>query len=230
MAVDDSNTVMLLHCNGPDASTNIKDESDKVWTARDNAQIDTAQSVFGGASLLLDGAGDWIDTPDHADINFGSGNHTTDFRMRWAGLPAAGNAQVTFCQYDAVTDRTLMYLLNTAGTYTWEYLSQSGGVNQVQFARTTTVAIDTWYHIAVTRSGNDWRIFQDGTQVGATETDATALPNLSAVYKFGSQNNDFYHNGWFDEIRVSNVARWTANFTPPTSAYGPPASGSPIFF
>jgi len=29
-----------------------------------------------------------------------------------------------------------------------------------------------------------------------------------------------YFNGKMDEIRISNVARWTANFTPPTIPYG----------
>ena len=28
-------------------------------------------------------------------------------------------------------------------------------------------------------------------------------------------------NGWIDELRVSKgIARWTADFTPPTAAYG----------
>ena len=29
-------------------------------------------------------------------------------------------------------------------------------------------------------------------------------------------------NGWMDECRISKgIARWTANFTPPTEAYSP---------
>ena len=63
--VDDTYTKSLLHFNGSDGSTTITDESGKTWTAYDNAQIDTAQSKFGGASMLLDGVGDYIKTTDY---------------------------------------------------------------------------------------------------------------------------------------------------------------------
>ena len=89
MSLDDSYTVALLHFNGADASTTFIDESGKTWTASGNAQIDTAQSKFGGASGLFDGTGDSITTPDHADFDVGSGDFTVDFWMRqntaWTG-------------------------------------------------------------------------------------------------------------------------------------------------
>jgi hypothetical protein len=52
MAVDDAYTVALLHMNGADTSTTFTDEAGTAWTAAGNAQIDTAQKVFGTASGL----------------------------------------------------------------------------------------------------------------------------------------------------------------------------------
>ena len=79
---NDSNTRVLLHFDGADASTTMTDSNvggaAHVWTAAGNAQIDTAQAQSGGASLLLDGTGDWVSTPDHADFAFGSGDFTID--------------------------------------------------------------------------------------------------------------------------------------------------------
>ena len=63
MAVDDSYTKALLHMDGADGSTTFIDESGKTWTRAGNAQIDTSQYKFGGASGLFDGSGDWVDTP-----------------------------------------------------------------------------------------------------------------------------------------------------------------------
>ena len=77
-------TASFLHLDGNDASTNFRDESGKTWTAASNAQIDTAESKFGGASGLFDRASDVIKTPDHADFTLGSGDFTIDFRMRLA--------------------------------------------------------------------------------------------------------------------------------------------------
>ena len=78
MAVDDAYTKSLLHFDGTDASTTFTDESGKTWTAHGNAQIDTAQSVFGGASGYFDGSGDYITTPDRADFDFDGQQFTSD--------------------------------------------------------------------------------------------------------------------------------------------------------
>ncbi len=56
--------------NGADGSTTFTDSAtggSHTWTAYGNAQIDTAQNKFGGASGLFDGSGDYIDTPDSPD-------------------------------------------------------------------------------------------------------------------------------------------------------------------
>src|SRR5262245_43415513 len=76
---NDSFTKIEHHYNGADASTTILDTnaggSPHTWTANGNAQLDTADFKFGGSSLLLDGTGDFVDTPDHTDFTLG----TSDF-------------------------------------------------------------------------------------------------------------------------------------------------------
>ncbi len=47
------------------------------------------------------------------------------------------------------------------------------------------------------------------------QTDTTGV-----VYLFSDQNGNQQFNGYIDELRISNTARWTANFTPPTIPYG----------
>ena len=82
MAVDDSYTKLLIHCDGADASTTFTDESGKTITTVGNAQVDTAYKVFGTGSLLLDGTGDALTLDDSEDWNFGSGDFTVDFRVK----------------------------------------------------------------------------------------------------------------------------------------------------
>jgi len=50
-------------------STTFTDSSlsPKTITRYGNAQIDTAQSVFGGAAGLFDGSGDYLTIPDSDD-------------------------------------------------------------------------------------------------------------------------------------------------------------------
>ena len=57
-----NNVSLLLRGNGINGSTTIIDESatPKTVTVYGNAQISTAQSKFGGASIYLDGTGDYL--------------------------------------------------------------------------------------------------------------------------------------------------------------------------
>jgi len=83
----------LLHMNGVDGSQSFVDDAvggSHTWTAYGNAQIDTAQSKFGGASGLFDGTGDWIDTPDSDDFDVLSGDFTVDL---WIKRGAFGTVQ-----------------------------------------------------------------------------------------------------------------------------------------
>jgi hypothetical protein len=77
----DAYTVLMLHMDGVDTCTHFLDSelTPKAVTAVGNAQIDTAQSKFGNASALFDGAGDYLSVPDSADWAFGTGAFTIDF-------------------------------------------------------------------------------------------------------------------------------------------------------
>ena len=82
------NVSLLLHCNGSDGSTAFTDSSSNAHsiTASGDAQIDTAQSKFGGASGLFDGAGDWLTCPSHSSLNLQTGDFTLECWIRPSAL------------------------------------------------------------------------------------------------------------------------------------------------
>ena len=90
---------------------------------------------------------------------------------------------------------------------------------------TSTVAGAGEKHIAITRSGNTWRLFING-QIESTATWAGALNNPSAVYAacLGSDTRvgtpRWYVKGYIDEFRITiGTPRYTSNFTPSTVAF-----------
>jgi hypothetical protein len=89
------------------------------------------------------------------------------------------------------------------------------------------LVINTWYHIAVSRSGTNTRLFVNGTQEGSTYSDSTNYLTNTTEMRIG-QNFDAGFpdnvNGYLDEIRVSNTARYTTTFTPATTAFQPDAN------
>jgi hypothetical protein len=101
----------------------------------------------------------------------------------------------------------------------------SGGSAIVDIQNAWNPATATWYHVALVKNGTSgYMAFVDGTQVGTTQTDTSTMPDFAAVLAIWTRTTGSYFAGWMDELRISKgVARWTGNFTPPTSAYAPPS-------
>jgi hypothetical protein len=222
MAVDDTYTKALLHMDGTDASTTFTDESGKTWTAYGTAQIDTAQSKFGGASVLFDGNSDYITTPDHADFAVGSGDFTIDF---WFKKNANGALQCAFCQLNStatLTTASILCYIDKTETNLPSIDVYAGGT--LHGAQSATAITDTnWHHYAGVRNGNTLYLYIDGIEkathdlTGITINDSANVPTIGRPGDYNGQ----YTNGWIDEFRFSKgIARWTANFTPPTQPYG----------
>lgn len=189
-------------------------EGPHAITAVGNASISTTQSKFGGASGYFDGTGDGLTTPDTDDWHFGSGDFTIDFWMYPTAAPTAnhclfGQNISLQCpiQFWFQTDRVLKIYLS------FDNVNWLGGTHS--FA-TSALTLNTWTHIAFVRTGNDFKLFVNGTQAGSTVTNSSSFTNYAAtLYMFYDK-----YAGYADEVRISKgIARWTTNFTAPTSAY-----------
>ncbi len=223
MAVDDSYTKALLHFNGSDGSTTFTDGSGKTWTGAVTAQLDTDQKKFGTASLLLDGDSDYISTPDHADFDVGSGDFTIDCWVRFNAVPGAGVYAILYSQRTTPSSNYAMTLLYS-GDFKWYFCYSTNGTTQINLTgmSTHTPSVNTWYHIACVRNGSNLDIYIDG-QKQTTKTISGTIYNSTATPLIGASNPgapDYFLNGWIDEFRFSKgIARWTANFTPPSEEY-----------
>jgi len=206
------------HFDGSDGATAYTDPIAGAYTFVGTAELDTAQSKFGGASLHLDGDSDYVTLPDSNDWNFGAGDLTIDFWGRFNGLQD--------CRFiDQFEDATHGWDINyDNANHLLTFHSNNGGVSDVSFRCTWTPSVDTWYHIAIVRNGNIWYIFINGISQDLTLTDGSysaTLTDFTGTLYIGALGvPQDYVNGWIDEVRVSKgIARWTENFSPPTSAY-----------
>jgi hypothetical protein len=222
-----TNTVLLLHGDGTNGSTNIVDSSKvagspKTVTAVGNAQISTAiANQFGNTTgvIAFDGTGDYLTAANNASLNFDSGDFTVECWVYLAGLQALNGENQRTCTLVAY---------GTNGTSVAGYqLTVNTTTNQLQFYNTGvstasfTWSLNTWYHVAYTRSSSTNRLFVDGQSL--TLTTNTFVPaqsasdtlRIGAERKYSGYNNDL--NGYIDDLRITKgVARYTSNFTPPT--------------
>lgn len=219
----DANTLLLLHFDGANGSTNIFDSSNynRPVTLYGDAQISTAQSQFGGSAGVWDGTGDGLSVPDAPELNFGTGAFTIDF---WVRLSSTSVVQTLVSKRAAAGGNTSPFhiIYNNTGTRFEFYSTSNGSTNDIANGTSMgTGVINTWAHLAVVRSGNSFYLFKDGTQVGSTITNSSSLYSNSDTVRVGAQGNGTANplNGYMDEVRISNVARWTSNFTPPDAPY-----------
>jgi len=92
----------------------------------------------------------------------------------------------------------------------------------------TTLAANTWYHVAVTYNAatGTGRIFVNG--VAGTAGTVGAM-TTGTTFSLGGLSGYPFFNGQLDEVRLSNSVRYTANFTPPTAAFVADANTIAIF-
>lgn len=222
---------LLLRGNGTNGSTSITDDSlgHKTVSVVGNAKISTAQSKLGGAAMAFDGAGDYVTIPYSADFAFGTGDFTIETFLYKNGNNANSsriwNPNGDF--YDGVNMG-----LDGSGNFA-VYASTSGNSWTHYLPVVAALSNGQWYHLAVVRNGGSLYAFVDGTRYTVT----TAL-GTSALYTDtahtrvigGQAGVDRALNGYIDEFRITKgVARYTANFTPPTQEFpstGPTASAT----
>jgi hypothetical protein len=217
-AIDDSYSKALLHFNGADQSTTFTDESGKTWTPYGSPVIATAQSKFGGASLRLNGSST-VYINYGPDFDLSSGDFTIE---AWVRLDAFDVPQMIFAKdlYGIWLD----YQFYIASATSIGFKSNNGNSSVV--ATVPTMSINTWYHLAAVMHTGTLNIYLNGTSYGSG---SPAMGNHNELYvRIGDSGCDCsFMTGYIDELRISKTARWTNDFTPPTSEYTDGITGTP---
>lgn len=95
-----------------------------------------------------------------------------------------------------------------------------------------TVSTNTQYHVALTYDGSTIRLFLNGTSVATQSATGNIVQQPYENVTVGASQERWPDNhtefgapiGSMDSIRVSNVARYTSNFSTPTAKFTPDAN------
>jgi hypothetical protein len=220
------------------STTNVSNGTNLYWTANSNtgdfsrtqktitavaqAQISTAQSKFGGASAVFDGGDDYLQIGYQSNLRFGTGNFTIE---SWVNPTARSRQYPTIFANQANSTAGAIVLYDRHSLATTKFTVYIYNLNSGALALTSTTSVvnGTWYHLAVVRNGTTIKLYVNGVE----ESSAT-LPadfNIDAGDTTDSYIGrtefglDTSYHGYIDEVRVSNIVRYTANFTPSASAF-----------
>jgi hypothetical protein len=217
-------TTLLLPGNGTNGAQNntFLDASTNNFTITRNGN--TTQGTFSpfsqtGWGNYFDGSGDYLTLASNAALAFGTGDFTFEFWLNISahtttdGRPLGNNTSWAANAWSLHSDHTSY---NEKISFWVNNYSSSA----VMLVSTTTIAVGTWYHVAVTRSGNSWRLFINGTQEGSTVPSSVGIDGGASddLFVGGSGAVNEYINGYISNLRITKGgALYTSNFTPSTT-------------
>ena len=213
---------LLLHGDGANGSTVITDSSGspKTVTAVGNAQISTAQSKFGGSSIAFDGAGDYLSagiSEDWTFLNDGTA-FTVEAFVRgsvFSGLQVIASTSVNSANVG-------ISLSVNSGKPLFRIARGSSGNFALSLQADTVLSVDTWHHLAFVLTAEGLgAVYVNGTLDKSGAASSLSLSRPSYPLSIGANpNNSLFFNGYIDDLRITKgVARYTANFTPPTAPF-----------
>jgi len=180
-------------------------------TANGNVQISSAQSKFGGGSASIGGnQSSYITAPNSNVFQLAGTDWTIEFWVFWS---------------DVTGEQTILEHFTGSEGPGWTFSKLSNNSLEIYSNYTplnfnTSVDNNTWYHIAITRTGGIVRTFLNGS---LTNSETKDFDNSSNLLYIGRRNVEGFNaasqhslNGYIDDLRITKgVARYTANFTPP---------------
>ena len=211
-------TELLLPFDGTNGATTTSDSSNKnhTLTFGGTAQLSTAQSKFGGTSLLLDGNSDYVNTGgSNSSFTWG----TSDFTIEcWIYLNSIGTNENIFSH--SSPSAGIEWLLDGSSGLK---IYMGGGSWFINGTVTSSSGISTgqWIHVALVRNGSNFDTYVNGTKGGTTASSATSISAPSSNPYIGcNRGSSNFIDGYIDDFRITiGRARYTSSFTAPTTAH-----------
>lgn len=231
-----SSVVLYLPLTGTNGQATFTDVSQygHAVTRNGNTVISTAQApaLTGvSSSAYFDGTGDFLTIPDNSTWTL-SADFTIECFIRFAGYAKneAGTFEVCLAGTSVPGVNNAGYYIvfsGTASSFTtikFGY-STNGNTHESEISSSSTFLLNTWYHVAVCRSANLLYMSVNGviTNPGGTSIIGSIF-DVPQPLKIGALNyTETYKremNGFLSHLRITKgVARYTANFTPPTAPF-----------
>lgn len=220
-----SSTSLILQFEGSNGATTTSDESPVGHTITFNggAQISTAQSAVGSSSVLFNGVGDYLSIADDTSLRLG-GDFTIEFSFYALSSPNTFGTLLALQDPGFGSNGAAGQLFGHFATGGVTFYSDANGSTPYDITQSlsTGLSVETWYTVALARSGNTYYYYLDGTRLGTFTNSLT--PETGHTTTLGARSDagggqDF--KGYIDQVRITKgVARYTgASYVVPTDLY-----------
>jgi len=168
-------------------------------------------AAYGGSGYFPLSQSDYLQFPVSSAFAPGTG----DFTLECWVYATSGTDNYIWTQSVSGTN---YFLLGFNATTAYFYMTASGGGTPIN-GPTTSLPLNAWHHVAVTRSSGTVRVFVNGVS-GTPTSNTTDLSNLSYVPTIGRYSHTASFGIWTGYISnlryIKGVSVYTGNFTPPS--------------
>jgi hypothetical protein len=206
---------LLMHMDGSGSTFTDSSATPKTITANGNATQSATQSKWGGKSLYISSASDYLSFASSADLSFGTGDFVIE---GWVYLTS-----VTAYQF-------LLGQNQDSGGYMMVAFNYDGNTGTIAMGRSSIgwpvvfsghgMSANTWNYIAISRTGSTNRCYVNGSKIGSDVTDSTNWQ--SNVMRVGNHIGVQSLVGYIDDLRLTKGANRSytgATITVPTAAF-----------
>lgn len=174
------------------------------------AGFSSTQKVFGQTSYYNNGTvNNRITATPTTGFAFGTGNFTIEL---W--FYPTSTAQALLVDFRP---------LGATGKYPivwWSASKINYNCNQVDVIQSSVLPINVWYCVAAVRNGTTTTLYVNGSSVGTwADTSVYLVGNVAIAANAYAATGSPSITGYMDELRISNVARYSANYTPATEPF-----------
>jgi Concanavalin A-like lectin/glucanases superfamily len=184
--------------------------------ANTNARMSTAQAKFGTASYTSNSTAGYLRITPFSDFVWGTGDFTMEMWLR----PTSVTSAYTLVGFRPASTEGLFpnIYVNNNNTVNW-YISAAARITSAL----SILTLNEWNSIAVVRLSGNTKMYVNGTQTGSTYVDNNNYQAGACIIGANDFQNgaSFFVQGNLDEIRFSNVARYSGNYTPATGQFWP---------
>ena len=231
----DPTVSLILHFDGTNNSTTFTDSSRNNYfiTPAGSTIISTTQSKFGGASGYFDGTGDYLyfsNVGSPLDLvtsifTVETWIYASQFKAGGTRIFSLGGGNVAWNSTNGIH---LLIQLSATGNLNLALSNNTG--TPISIVSTAALSLNTWTHVAACVNGSTAYLGVNGTVETFTGLTTIARPTTTPQMTIatisgenGNVSNAF--QGYLDDLVVrKGIAAYTANYTPPTSAFpNPPA-------
>lgn len=226
MPIIDSNTLLAINFSDNDI-VDLMGNTILTNTTTQQPTLVTTDKKYGTTSAYFDGT-KGVFVPYDSVFDFGTGDFTIDFwwKQPTSGSAYSGGAATIIGQ--TTNGNMIIHVFDSVFC-----VGLGNGGYQTQITTNCRLTDGEWHHFAVQRdSGLVW-FFIDGVLRGTSQN--TTFYNFSSSIPIGICNQQYSGSsngivGNINGFRVSNIARYTGNFTPPTSPWTVNAGVNMIFY